>query len=141
MLVQTLTLNALLLGPAVPPNSGVSPLAHRDDTSGRLEPATPRIGALGITGATMVTTSLAVLIAGSVNLTARVSSPYFDYELGYMRGSGRALVGLGIVGATAGITALAFDLAFRSHGRGRRGVGVHADVSPTGGGLWLTGRF
>jgi hypothetical protein len=99
------------------------------------------MGVLGITGATMAAASIGVLIAGSVNLTTGPFDMRFAYEVRHTRGSGRALVGLGIVGLAAGATALACDLAFRGRRRSRRGVTIVPEVSPTSGGIWLTGRF
>jgi hypothetical protein len=99
------------------------------------------MGVLGITGATMAAASIGVLVAGTLNLTTgpfdrRFSSPVRD-----TRRSGRALVGLGLVGVAAGITALAFDLALRRRARAHHRVRVHADVTPNSGGIWLSGRF
>jgi hypothetical protein len=99
------------------------------------------MGALGITGATMAAASIGVLVAGTLNLTTGPFDQRFEYTVRHTRRSGRALVGLGVVGVAAGVTALAFDLVLRRRTRARHRVSVHADVTPTSGGIWVTGRF
>ncbi|WP_106094917.1 hypothetical protein [Enhygromyxa salina] len=129
MLIQLLTITTLLLGPAEP----LSPPTR--DAGG----SPPHLGALGITGGTMLAASVGVLVAGSVHLVDARIELRLAYEVGHARASGRAMVGLGIVGVGVGITALACDIALR---RGsRRRLAVVPDITSTGGGIWLTGRF
>ncbi|PRP94147.1 hypothetical protein [Enhygromyxa salina] len=129
MLIQLLTLTVLLLGPAEP----LSPPTR--DAGG----SPPHLGALGITGGTMLAASVGLLVAGSVHLVDTRIDLRLTYAVGHARASGRAMVGLGIVGVGAGITALACGIALR---RGsRRGVAIVPNITPTGGGIWLTGRF
>lgn len=136
MLIQLLTVTALLSGPAQaqrPVPSEAPP-----------KPQPPHIGALGITGATMAAASLGVVIAGSVNLTTNFAfafDPTIAEAIRRPNGSARALLGLGIVGVAAGVTSLAFDLALRRRGRERGRLAILPQVTPTSGGVWLTGRF
>ncbi|WP_205632923.1 hypothetical protein [Enhygromyxa salina] len=92
----------------------------------------------------MAAAGLGLVVVGSVNLTTSFAFAYEPKKYEPIRrphGSARALLGLGIVGVAAGVTALAFDLAFHRRGRERDWLAVFPRFTPTSGGVWLTGRF